>query len=555
MPNHVLFKAHLLLLALVVISVWQRAGAQSPTPPGDDISAEPEKATVVVWNRPIIVFRAYTGATNPQKRADVAAARITSLLGELDSAKIKAVPAQTSLGNGLVITDGSHYLFAIAEGDLDPVTGETLEDAGNRAVARLQDLLRAYADQQSLPRMLWAIAQTLGATLVFFLALWLVGRARKAAQTRLTRALESGRSGVALLGIDLRPFLLDLGRRFVGLLALALWLISAYIWLTFTLKRFPYTRPWGETLKATLLSIVGRLAAGVAAQIPNLLTLLIIVLITRFCAKVVGSWFNAAEIGAINVSWLDPETARVTRRLVIIGIWLFGLIVAYPYIPGAETDVFKGVSVFIGLVASLGSAGLVTQLMSGLVVVYSRALKVGDYIKVGELEGVVTEMGMLSTKIKTSKREVITIPNAVLVGNSIQNFSRLAQDGGVVIHTKVTIGYDAPWRQVHALLLEAAARVPGLSQNPKPFVRQTALSGFYVQYELNAYLERPVERPEVLSRLHAEIQDAFNEYGVQILAPHFEVQPKQRITIPKSEWFTPPAEAPKSGLSSDAARR
>jgi small-conductance mechanosensitive channel len=555
MPNHVLFKAHLLSLALLGAGAWQRVGAQSPTPPGDDLSAGPEKATVVVWNRPITVFRAYTGATNPQKRADVTAARITNLLDVLDSAKIKAVAAQSSLGNGLVITDGSHYLFSIAEGDLDPATGETLEDAGARAVARLQDLLRAYADQQSLPRMLWAIAQTLGATLAFFLAWWLIARARNAAQARLTRALESGRSGVALLGIDLRPFLLDLGRRFVGLLALALWLFSGYIWLTFTLKRFPYTRPWGEALRATLLSIVGRLAAGVAAQLPNLLTLLIIILVTRFCAKVVGSWFNAAERGAIRVSWLDPETARVTRRLVVIGIWLFGLIVAYPYIPGAETDVFKGISVFIGLVASLGSAGLVTQLMSGLVVVYSRALKVGDYIKVGELEGVVTEMGMLSTKIKTIKREVITIPNAVLVGNSIQNFSRLARDGGVVVHTTVTIGYDAPWRQVQALLLQAAARTPGLSQVPKPYVLQTALSDFYVKYQLNAYLERPVERPEVLSRLHAEIQDAFNEHGVQIMSPSYESQPEQRVTIPKSKWFAPPAEAPKSGFSSDAARR
>src|SRR5574341_188042 len=154
MPNHVLFKARLLLLALLIFGVWQRVGAQTPTPPGNDTSAGPEKATVVVWNRPIVVFRAYTGATNPQRRADVTAARITSLLDELDSAKIKAVPAQSSLGSGLVVTDGSHYLFGIAEGDLDPATGETLEDAGQRAVTRLQDLLRAYADQQSLPRML-----------------------------------------------------------------------------------------------------------------------------------------------------------------------------------------------------------------------------------------------------------------------------------------------------------------------------------------------------------------------------------------------------------------
>ena len=222
--------------------------------------------------------------------------------------------------------------------------------------------------------------------------------------------------------------------------------------------------------------------------------------------------------------------------MVVLLVWIFAIVVAYPYIPGSQTPVFKGISVFVGLMATLGSAGVVNHLVSGLVIVYSRSCKPGDFIKVGEIEGVVTQVGVLSTKISTRKKTEITVPNAVLVGTSITNYTRLAREDGEMITTTVTIGYDAPWRQVQELLLKAAGRTAGIRKAPAPFVHQRALSDFYVEYELLARIEQPRERPEVLSRLHAEIQDAFNEAGVQIMSPHFEGQPEGKVWVPKTAW-------------------
>jgi small-conductance mechanosensitive channel len=222
-------------------------------------------------------------------------------------------------------------------------------------------------------------------------------------------------------------------------------------------------------------------------------------------------------------------------------IWLFALTVAYQYVPGAGTDAFKAIGVFAGLMVSLGSAGLVGQLMSGLAVAYSRALKPGELVQAGTTVGMVSEVGFLSTKLVTARREEITIPNAVLAGATVTNYSRLAGADGAVVATRVTIGYDAPWRQVHALLRLAAERTPGTRRTPVPQVVQGALSDFYVEYELRAHIERPEERFRVLSDLHAQIQDAFNEFGVQIMSPAFESQPDKPVIVPPSRWHATPA--------------
>jgi small-conductance mechanosensitive channel len=153
----------------------------------------------------------------------------------------------------------------------------------------------------------------------------------------------------------------------------------------------------------------------------------------------VDGFFRAVEEEAMTVTWLAPDTAKATRRLTAVLIWVFALTVAYPYIPGSNSDAFKGISVFVGLMVSLGSAGLVNQVMSGLVVAYSRALKAGDFVRVGTTEGTVGEVGMLSTKVITPKREAVTVPNAVLVGSPITNYSRLADGQGAIVGTKVTM--------------------------------------------------------------------------------------------------------------------
>jgi small-conductance mechanosensitive channel len=266
---------------------------------------------------------------------------------------------------------------------------------------------------------------------------------------------------------------------------------------------------------------------------------ILIFLATRIVTRIIAGIFTQVERGDLALQWLHRDTGRATRRLVIALTWVFAVTVAYPYIPGSESDAFKGVSVLVGLMVSLGSAGLINQIMSGLVVVYSRALKRGEFVRIGDDLGTVTDVGMLSTKILTRKREEITIPNAVLVSAKTVNYSRSAGEAGIGIGTTVTVGYDAPWRLVHAMLLHAAGRTSGIRKDPAPLVLQRSLSNFYVEYELVFSTDEPEERFLILSELHTNIQDAFNEHGVQIMSPAFESQPEEKVFVPQSKWFPP----------------
>jgi small-conductance mechanosensitive channel len=282
------------------------------------------------------------------------------------------------------------------------------------------------------------------------------------------------------------------------------------------------------------------MALGIVDAVPGLFTAAVMFLIARFLTHLVGIWFKGVEEGRVRARWIHPETAQPTRRLLTGAIWIFALVLAYPNLPGSQSDAFKGVSVFLGLMLTLGSSGLVNQVMSGFMLTYSRALRLGDYVRIGEVEGTVTHVGVLSTKIRTPWTEEVTVPNAVVVGQTTTDYSRLAESG-VLTPTVVTIGYDAPWRQVQALLLSAAARTPGLKKQPEPMVLQSALQDYYVKYTLLVALERQELRVFTLHDLHANIQDLFNEYGVQIMSPNYVVDPKTPKVVARKDWFAAPA--------------
>jgi len=247
------------------------------------------------------------------------------------------------------------------------------------------------------------------------------------------------------------------------------------------------------------------------------------------------------ESGEIEVSWLDADTAGPTRRIGNFVIWLFALTAAFPFIPGSDSAAFRGIGVLAGVMLSFGSVGIVNQAMSGLVVIYSRAFHEGDYVKIGDVEGTVTRLGTLSTKVRNVRGEEVTLPNGVVIAAATVNYTRLAGGRGALVTATVTIGYDAPWRQVHALLELAASRTSGLLRSPAPYVVQRALSDWYVEYQLVAHAERSDDQPFALSRLNAAIQDAFNEHGVQIMSPHFVGQPRHVVGVPPERWSPPPA--------------
>ena len=335
-----------------------------------------------------------------------------------------------------------------------------------------------------------------------------------------------------------------------GLLYTALrvvtWLLTIgalYAWLTLSLGHFPYTAPWSRELGGYVFRFFGHLGIATINALPGVFSCIVIYLITRWVVRLGKAFFRQVSSGALRLSWMDPDVAHATERIFTFVAWVFAAVVAYPYIPGSSTEAFKGISVFFGVVVSLGSTGIINQIMSGLFVVYSKALKSGDWVVVNKKEGQVLEVGLLAVKIRTIEEQEVTIPNSVIVNTTTTNYTRLGKLDGSVANVSVTIGYDVPWRQVHALLLLGAERTANLRKSPAPYVVQRALSDFYAEYTLIVHLESEALRIETLSNLHANIQDAFNEYGVQIMSPHFMMQPQQDVVVDRAQWYAAPAAA------------
>ena len=490
------------------------------------------------------MFRARVNQVSPAARAAAAAARFEALPDDVRGDEIRAFPATVGGLQGSMVTARGNVLFGILDEDVDPTVGETLAEVSRRALTQLNAVIEARAEQRRPAVIVKGIGLSLGAAVLLGLILWGL---RKATDRALLRLAETTHlRAISVLGVDVRRPLDVLERGLVRVTAWALGLVAAYLWLTFSLARFPYTRPWAAELKADLLDYLRNLGTGALRAVPGLFAIVIIFLAARFATRILDVVFQAVERDVIKLPSLQPDTARATRQLATVVIWIFALTAAYEYIPGSNTDAFKAIGVLVGVMISLGSAGLVNQLMSGLVVVYSRALRPGELVRAGELAGRVSEVGLLSTKL-VAKGEEITIPNAVLVGTTVTNYSRLGGADGPLISTAVTIGYDAPWRQVHAMLQLAASRTPGIRAHPSPFVLQRALSDFFVEYELRAHLEMAADPARVRSELHMQIQDAFNEFGVQIMAPAFESQPDRPVVVPRSRWFAAPAAPPKDG--------
>ena len=224
---------------------------------------------------------------------------------------------------------------------------------------------------------------------------------------------------------------------------------------------------------------------------------------------------------------------------------------AYPYLPGSNTDAFRGLSVLLGLMVSLGASNLVGQAASGLILTYTRTFRVGEYVRVADHEGTVMSLGAFTTRIRTGLGEELTISNSLVMAAVTKNYSRAVKGPGFVVDTTVTIGYDTPWRQVEALLVEAARRTPGVLADPKPHVFQTSLSDFYPEYRLvaQAIPSEPRPRAEVMNVLHANIQDVFNEHGVQIMSPHYRGDPAQPKLVPRDQWYAAPAKPPQEAAA------
>jgi small-conductance mechanosensitive channel len=525
----------LALPALIAISLLlpvARAGASGVEP-----------VNLVFANRKIATLRATVLGWTPEQRVEAALRRVETAVTTTGS---RTVSFQT-LPEGTLLLIGSQGIFVLTPADLDSLAGETMDRARSAAITNLSVALRDDAELHDPKRLLWSVIRVLISGLLFAAIVVILFRVihRFEPRMRATAARQAQKlSGKMYMEQTLRVSTVA-AHALVRLLFWGSLILVTQFWVTFSLKQFPYTRPWGENMGGFLLHAFQEVALAVVHAIPGLFFVVIIFFSTRLLSRWVTSFFRAVEQGRVVLPGLHADTALPTRRIIVTLIWLGAVAVAYPFIPGSRTDAFKGVSVLVGLMVSLGSSGTVNQIASGLMLMYSRALRVGDYVQIGDIEGVVTSMNILSIKIRTIKRLEVSIPNAVVISTNTKNHSRLGGAEGVILHTSVTIGYGTPWRQVHELLKMAAARADGIKKDPPPFVHQTALSDFYVEYQINGHLETPETRLRVLADLHRNIQDTFNEYGVQILSPHYENDPTTSATVvPKAKWYEAPARPP-----------
>ena len=287
---------------------------------------------------------------------------------------------------------------------------------------------------------------------------------------------------------------------------------------------FPQTEQLALKIFLYIIEPVRMVLTSIVDYIPNLFIILVIWFCIRYIVKGIHFIANEIENEKLKISGFYPDWAQPTFNIIRFLLYAFMIAMIYPYLPGSDSGVFQGISVFVGLIVSLGSSTVIGNIIAGLVITYMRPFKLGDRIKLNDTTGNVIEKTPFVTRLRTPKNEVVTIPNSFIMSSHTVNYSASARQFGLIIHTTVTIGYDAPWRKVHQLLIGAALKTPGVLDHPKPFVLETDLQDYYPCYQINAYIRDANKMGDIMSALHQNIQDAFNEAGVEIMSPHYFAQ-------------------------------
>ncbi len=326
------------------------------------------------------------------------------------------------------------------------------------------------------------------------------------------------------------------------------WLIIAiliYLMLPVLFSIFPWTKNVAGTLFSYVLDPLKKILAGIWAYLPDLFTIIVILVVFSYVNKGIRFLRDEVKSGALHLPGFYPDWATPTYQIIRILLFAFMIIVIFPYLPGSDSPAFQGVSVFLGVLFTFGSSGSLSNIVAGLVLTYMRAFKIGDRVKIGEVTGDIIEKTLLVTRIRTIKNENITIPNSTVMNSHTINYTSASKRYGLIVHTTITIGYDVPWRKVHELLIDAAEATELIQQYPKPFVLQTSLDDFYVSYQINAYTKKPGKQAIIYSELHQNIQDKFNEAGVEIMSPHYQtLRDGNATTIPQDylpdDYMPPP---------------
>jgi small-conductance mechanosensitive channel len=527
------------LLSLILVAGLPAgsAFAQEPEPP----AAEAEITTAPIELDGAVLFTVRGASSLP---AETRARRIED--------RIKAVAADHTIpADSLRIEEregvmqilaGDHPLAAVVEADarLEQVT---LRELAAGHLRRIRQGIEEYRDARSPASLKRNAINALVGTALFIAALggalWVVGRVDRLLMRRVRPHIHT--IGIQSFTLMRAEWIESVVRTILGTVRTIVLVVLGLLFLGFVLGQFPLTRGLSQNMVAFMLRPVQVIGSGVVSSIPSLIFLGVLFFVVRLLLRLIRLFFDAVRQKAVTLSRFDPEWAEPTYKIIRLAVVAFALIVAYPYIPGSETDAFKGVSLFLGVVLSLGSSTAIANIIAGYMITYRRAFKIGDRIKVGNVMGDVIDTRLQVTHVRSFKNEEFIIPNSQILTTDVLNYSSISRESGLILHTDVGIGYETPWRQVEGMLLLAARRTTGLLPGSQPFVRLKALGDFAVTYELNAYCGNVQSMYQLYSELHKHILDVFNEYGVQIMTPAYESDPPAPKVVPRQDWFAEPA--------------
>ena len=423
-----------------------------------------------------------------------------------------------------------------ADAEIEGVPRHILAEGIKQSISKA---VASYRHERSTGMLIWNIIYTLIATIVLVLLLFLLQNIT----LRLINFLEA-RVKSKLEGLEAQSHRLIQARQLWGALAgflkvakIILVIVLIIFYLEYVLILFPLTKPIAGKLFSLLIEPLGVLGSSVLASLPNIAFLIVFIIVIRYLLKLIKIFFTGISQGSIVIANFDIDWTWPTYKIIRFLIIAFSIVIAYPYIPGSDSDAFKGISVILGIMFSLGSSSFISNIIAGYSLTYRRAFKLGDRIKVEDEFGEVIDIKPFVTRIRSLKNEEVIIPNSNLINSKVINYSSLARQTGLILHTTVGIGYETPWRLVEEMLKKAADKTEGLLKDPSPYVLQKSLGDFAVVYEINAFCNEPARMMPIYTELHRNILDVFNENKIQIMTPAYEGDPAEPKIVPKDKWF------------------
>ena len=483
---------------------------------------EPESFPVTLGNDTIFRVVKSLGSITAEKRSQVISSHILLFAksSELNPDSI------TTMDNGpeTFIVYGDAVIATIFPEDT-VISGQSPALTANKYAESIRESVREYRESRSLNSIITKILVIFGVVVGYYLIVrffnWLARKLHDYISVRKWFIRELKIGDYALIDKEQSRKVLWWA---VTLMKWVFLIIILYITLPVIFIQFPVTKHIAITLIQWVVSPVKNILLAVWRYLPNLFSILVILIIMRLLIKLLKFLTREVEQGELKIPGFHPDWAKTTGNIVRMLLYLFTIVIIFPFLPGSDSKVFQGVSVFLGLLLSLGSSSAISNIIAGIVITYMRPFRVGDRVKIGEIVGDVIEKSMLVTRIRTIKNEEITIPNSAILSGNTTNYSAQANESGLILHTTVTIGYDAPWRKIHELLISAALATDGIEKKPAPFVLQTSLDDFYVSYQINAVTKHASRQAVIYSQLHQNIQDKFNEAGMEIMSPHYRAE-------------------------------